>query len=155
MSNQSSTSTSLNRGCIGGIMAVSIIVLACIGVIAFIALQHRSSLTVDQWVQAANEGDAASARNEFVCPDSQALRFGELLYARYSKDIQIKIVRIDETEEEVVQVEGNITIRGEESEYEAILHVKNGDVGFLGIMGCVEQIDQLKPNRIPSTFLGG
>jgi hypothetical protein len=150
-----STSISLNRGCIIGITAVSVIFLLCVGVLAFVVLQYRSSLTVYQWEQNANAGDASNQRNEYVCPESQAQRFGQLLYARYTRDIEININSVDETDAQV-HVKGHITIQGNESDYEAILHIKNGGVGFLGVMGCVERIEQLQPDLIPPpSFVGG
>lgn len=155
MSDQSSASTALSRGCIIGIVAVSVIFLLCVGVLAFGILHYRSSLTVHQWVQTANAGDASSQRNEHVCPESQARRFGQQLYARYTRNIEIIINSVEEDEEQV-HVKGSITIQGNESDYEAILHVKNGGVGFLGVMGCVEHIEQLQPDLIPPpSFVGG
>lgn len=155
MSDQPSTSKTLNRGCIIGITAVSVVFLLCVGVLAFVILQYRSSLTVHQWVQTANAGDAASQRNEYVCPESQAHRFGQLLYARYTRDIEIVINSVDENDDQV-HVKGSITIQDDESDYEAILHIKNGGIGFLGVMGCVEYIEQLQPDLIPPpSFVGG
>lgn len=146
---------------VGGLLAV---VLACVVLFFFMVSQYGDAMTAYAWVQNANSSDGNL--NDMLCEDApQAERFNVAFRSRYGSGARLNVSLSEfEQEDDHVRLSGDIEfeviIAGEtqtESEdFEAIFYLGEGDGnGFLGLLGCIERIEQIEPDTIPKSYFGG
>lgn len=132
---------------------VFVIVLLCIACLAFVITQFREEITAYSWVQIANDGELTED-SEMVCDDSQAEQFSLMFLGRYGEDVELSIDAVEQDDDRI-HMTGELKMADRTQTYEAYFYVQNGGTGFLGMLGCVERIEQVEPDAMPTTYLGG
>ncbi len=135
---------------LGGVFAV---VLLCIACLLFVITQFREELTANAWVQLVNDGELDD-ETEMICADSQAEQFSQVFLTRYGEEVELDIKSVEQ-EDDRIHMTGELQVDDRTQTYEAFFSVQNGGTGFLNMLGCVEKIEQVEPDIIPITFLGG
>jgi hypothetical protein len=127
--------------------------LAAIGTGLWLLNEYQETATAYAWIQQANDG-AADQGGDMICENSPAISYGRMFYFRYGKDIQLTSTDFEE-EGTRVRVKGRLDVAGNESDYEAVLHINRGEGGFFGLLGCVTRIEQLQPDILPPPRIFG
>lgn len=136
---------------IGGLLVLVVVCFACF---AFMITQYKGSLAAYSWIRSANNSEL-NQENSMLCEGSQAEQFGAVFLERYGRNVQISLSSLDEDEQEI-HIRGEITIRDARPEdYEAIFTLGDKSTGFLGLLKCVDTIQQLQPHPLPYFTLGG
>lgn len=136
----------------GGVIALG---LVCVAGLVFVAAQYGPAMTAYAWIQDANSTSADL--DDMLCDDAaQAQRFNIAFSNRYGNGARIDISLSDfEQDDDRVRFVGEIVTDDETEDFEALFYMGDGDGnGFLGLLGCIERIEQLQPNTIPQEFWG-
>jgi hypothetical protein len=137
---------------VGGVIGF---VLLCVAGLFFVASQYRNAMTAYAWIQDANSTSADL--NEMLCEDAaQARRFNVAFNNRYGTGARIDINLSEfEQEDDHVRFVGDIVFEDDTQDFEAVFHLGDGDGnGFLGLLGCIDRIEQIQPDTIPQQFWG-
>lgn len=136
--------TNIRLWVLGTVLIVVLFLLACL---LFAVNRYRSALSAYAWIQ---DGEAVT------CDDSQAQYLTRAFQARYGEDVSLSITSVEQ-ETDTVHVFGNLqrSDSRRKSSYEAIFTLGDDEIGFLGLIRCVQHIEQLKPDPLPQPFWGG
>jgi hypothetical protein len=87
-----------------------------------------------------------------LCEGSQATDFTERFFELYEdQDVSITDYRLSSNDGEI-RVTGDWRLNGgEEQEYEAVFILDTSLTGYLGVMGCIEEIRQISPSFEPAS----
>lgn len=134
--------------------AVLVIVVLCLACVVFGVIQYKTSLSAYAWIRAANNATLDKPLDA-ICEGSQAALFTTAFVERYGKEVEISLSGLEEGDNQVL-VKGNISVKGQRSKaYEATFYTGEKSMGFLGTLRCIERIEQVSPDPLPSVNFGG
>jgi hypothetical protein len=144
--------TSFNRVWLLG-SVVFVIVLLCLSCLVFMVARYKVTLAAYAWVGSVNN-DKVTAASDMICKGSQAEQFSKVFAKRYGRGVKLSLTKFEERDNQV-RLEGQMQTRSGRANYEAVFYMGGQRAGMLGLLRCVERIEQRRPDLLPISNWGG